>query len=254
MARFGAGAPNRLLVLHGIYGQGRNWASVATALAQMRPEWEVALADLREHGKSRGFPAPHTIAACAADVAALADSLGGVTAVLGHSFGAKVTLSLLATQATPLAQAWIVDADPSARAPEGDSWDMLALLRSLPATFPTRESFVGALAERGLMPAVAGWMATNLERTDGGFTLALDLDAMEALLRDYFASDLWSALEPPRVPVHAIRATGSKVILPAAQQRLRDARGVRLHELSGGHWLNAENPSGVATLLASQLP
>lgn len=254
IARFGAGAPNRLLVLHGIFGQGRNWATVANVLVQMRPEWEVALADLREHGKSRGHPPPHTIVACAADVAALAASLGGVTAILGHSFGAKVALSVLATQATALSQAWIVDADPSARDPAGDSWGMLALLRSLPESFATREAFVGAMAGRGVMPAVAGWMATNLEKREGGYALALDLDAMESLLRDYFASDLWGALEPPRTPVHAIRATGSNVLTHAALDRLRDAKGVTVHELTGGHWLNAENASGVAQLLAAQLP
>lgn len=257
IARFDAAAPHRLLVLHGIFGQGRNWATVANVLVQLRPDWEVALADLRLHGRSReGFAPPHTLDACAGDVAALAASLGGVTAILGHSFSGKVVLSLLERADAPpgLAQAWIVDADPSARAPAGDSWEMLDLLRSMPREWETRERFVGALVSAGLTPPVAGWMATNLERADRGFFLALDLDGLEALLRDYFASDLWAPVEAGRVPLHLLRATGSNVVPGAAADRFRAAPGARLHEIPGGHWLNADNPSGVAQQLAAELP
>ena len=44
-----AGAtPERwLLVLHGIYGSGRNWGSIARRLVDARPEWGVLLVDLR---------------------------------------------------------------------------------------------------------------------------------------------------------------------------------------------------------------
>lgn len=259
IARFDAAAPHRLLVLHGIFGQGRNWATVANVLVQLRPDWEVALADLRLHGRSReGFAPPHTLEACAGDVAELAASLGGVTAILGHSFGGKVVLSLLERADAPasLRQAWIVDADPSARAPAGDSWEMLDRLRSMPREWETRERFIGALVSQGLTPAVAGWMATNLERQEGGrgFLLAPDLDGVEALLRDYFAQDLWAPVERGHLPLHLIRATGSNVVSNAAADRFRAAPRARVHEIPGGHWLNAENPSGVAQQLAAELP
>lgn len=253
IARFAAAAPHRLLVLHGIFGQGRNWSTVANVLVQLRPDWEVALADLRMHGRSQeGFAPPHTLAACAEDVAALAASLGGITAILGHSFGAKVALSYLKRDAPPPAQAWIVDADPAARPPSGESWQMLALLRSLPREWETRERFVGALMETGLPPAAAGWMATNLVREGKSFRLAFDLDAIEALLRDYFANDLEASLRSPGCDVRVIHATGSP-ILDDVLPRLHTA-GVRVHPIAGGHWLNADNPSSVAQLLAAELP
>lgn len=251
IARYAAQAPHRLLVLHGIFGQGRNWASVAQVLVQLRPDWEVALVDLRMHGRSQeGFDPPHTLAACADDVVALARSLGGATAILGHSFGGKVALACLARET--LRQAWIVDSDAAARPPAGESWQMLALLRSLPGEWETRERFVGALMESGLAPAVAGWMATSLVREGVRFRLCFDLDAIEALLRDYFATDLESALVSGRTDVRVIRATGSP-LLDDALPRLQ-AAGVRVHSVSGGHWLNAENASGVAQLLAAELP
>ena len=256
----GEGPPKRLLVLHGIFGQGRNWATVASVLRQTRPDWEVVLVDLRLHGKSReGFVEPHDLRACAGDVAALAAALGGVRAVLGHSFGAKVTLAALESGGVTPGQAWIVDADPSAREPSGDAWEMLALLESLPASVPSRERFVAALLERGLLPPVAAWMATNLEPTeDGGVRLAFDLEGMEALLTSYFTTDLWGPVERPPCGLHVIRADASRVIDAAVLARFEAAAAatqrVHLHTVRGGHWINADNPSGVAVVLGERLP
>src|SRR5688572_17676276 len=86
----GAGAaPERwLLMLHGIYGSGRNWGTIARRLVEARPEWGVLLVDLRNHGGSQGFPPPHTLQASAADVDRLVEALDfHGAAVLGHSFG-----------------------------------------------------------------------------------------------------------------------------------------------------------------------
>src|SRR5690349_11504323 len=102
-----------MLVLHGIYGQGGNWRTFARRLVERRPEWGCALVDLRMHGKSQGAPPPHSLAAAAADVAALAAELGA-RAIAGHSFGGKVTLAVLAG-GTRVDQAWVLDASPSAR-------------------------------------------------------------------------------------------------------------------------------------------
>ena len=62
-----------MFVLHGIYGAGRNWASIARRFVQRRNEWGIVLVDLRLHAGSQGFPPPHTLAACAADLARLAE-------------------------------------------------------------------------------------------------------------------------------------------------------------------------------------
>jgi esterase len=75
-----------LLVLHGIYGAGRNWGSIARRLVEARPEWGAVLVDLRNHGQSRGFAEPHTIASAAADVDRLVEHLDlHAAALLGHS-------------------------------------------------------------------------------------------------------------------------------------------------------------------------
>ncbi len=74
---------------------------MAREIAAARPEWSALLVDLRLHGDSPALDPPHTVEAAAADVRAVieAESSNGapVRALLGHSFGGKVTLAVAAT-------------------------------------------------------------------------------------------------------------------------------------------------------------
>jgi esterase len=108
------GEPERwLYVLHGIYGAGRNWASLVRKVVRRREGWGAVLVDLRQHGGSQGFEPPHTVAAAAEDVARLAESIGREPhAVLGHSFGGKVALVHAREHAHPGGQIWVIDSTP----------------------------------------------------------------------------------------------------------------------------------------------
>jgi esterase len=260
----GARPARWLYVLHGIYGAGRNWASVMRRVVRQRPDWGVLLVDLREHGGSRSQPPPHTVQAAAADLVELADTTGIVpAAVLGHSFGGKVALVFAALDAPParaLLQVWVVDSTPEAREPAGSAWSMLSLLRSMPARFNTRQELVDALASHGMQLPVAQWMATNLEAGDDGtYGWRFDLDALEALLHSFFRTDAWAVVEEPRpgLEVHLVKAEQSSVLAGAALQRADDAArqgSAHVHRVAGGHWVNAENPAAIERLLVQMLP
>lgn len=252
------GEPERWLVmLHGIYGAGRNWGSVARALVEARSEWGALLVDLRQHGGSMGFPGPHTLSAAASDLDAVSPP-AGVRAVLGHSFGGKVAL-LKARDDAAVEQAWVIDSTPDAHTPDGSAWSMLEVLRRMPDRFQDRDAAVEALVAEGVAPSVATWMTTNLERRDGEYGWRIDLDDMEALLRDFFRTDLWDAVEQlrPGLELHFVRATGSPVLSTDAIARLRavgeETGRVFVHEVQGGHWLNADNPEAVVELLGAHL-
>jgi len=260
-----APARRTIVLLHGIYGRGRNWGAIARALTARRPEWAVALVDLRLHGASPSFAPPHTVAACAEDVRGLIARSEGwpapVDAVVGHSFGGKVALSLIADAAAPpLSQVWVVDATPDAGEPEGSAWRMLGIARGLPPRYAARRAAIDALVAGGVDPDTAAWMASNLRRDGDALVWALDWDAMEALLRDFFRRDFWGVVEapPPGVALHFIKATESSRLNDAACARLEAASRatgrVHVHYVPGGHWVHTDNPDAVTALLADALP
>jgi len=245
-----------LYVLHGIFGAGRNWATLARRLAGARPDWGVILVDLRLHGHSQGFEPPHTLAACVHDLGELARSIDRrAGAVLGHSFGGKV--ALMTAPALHPAQVWVVDSTPSRRTPGGSAVRMLEALERLPSRFPDRAACVEALEREGFARHVAQWMATNLVPADGELVWRFDLGGLESLLGDFFRRDLWDVVaSPPRgTEIHLVRATESDVLSDADMERIRSAGdGTFAHELHGGHWLHVDNLEGLLELLARRLP
>ncbi|MBZ0233880.1 MAG: alpha/beta hydrolase [Deltaproteobacteria bacterium] len=263
-----AGAAPRAWALftHGIYGSGGNWRAIARQVVTRRPEWGVVLVDLRQHGRSEPGEPPHTLAACAGDLVALVDELSGggriVRALVGHSFGGKVVLAARA-HVEP-AQAWVLDSTPSARAGEWEApansvrevWESM---RALERTWTRREDFVAAMVERGHAPALAHWVAMNLAPDgSGGYRLRLDLDAIRALLLDYYEVDLWPAVEDAALPgeVWMVVAGRSSTVSADDRARLASLEGRRVHTrtLDAGHWLHIDAPAAVVELLAAELP
>lgn len=83
---YGSGPP--LLILHGLMGQARNWATVAKMFAS---DYRVLAADLRNHGASP-WVSGMTYEDMAEDVAALAEKVGPPVRIIGHSMGGKVAM------------------------------------------------------------------------------------------------------------------------------------------------------------------
>jgi pimeloyl-ACP methyl ester carboxylesterase len=260
VAGSGAEPGSWLYLLHGVFGAGRNWGSIARRLVRERPDWGALLVDLRQHGASQHFPPPHTVPAAAADLAELATAVLPPRALLGHSFGGKVALlaaSLPGLQ-EHVRQLWIIDSTPAAREPGGGAWEMLKLLQQLPDTFQTRDQLIAALGAEGVEHALAQWMATNLHFAHGRYHWRFERDAMEDLLRSFFDTDAWPAVERsgPELDIHFVRATRSSVMDADAIARARraDAGRVHVHDVEGGHWLNADNPDSIVHLLVQNLP
>jgi esterase len=262
VARVGAASPGAraLFFLHGIFGRGRNWTSLARHLSARRTDWECLLIDLRLHGHSLDFPPPHTVAAAADDIARFEHHADlHARAVLGHSFGGKVALAHAASGRVGLEQVWVIDSTPEAREPRGSAWRLLEVVRGLPPSFRSRAEAVQGIEAAGYEHAIARWMASNLEYRGGRYIWRLDFDALETLLRDFFAEDCWHVVESPPegIVLHFVKATRSTVLTEEACDRIA-AAGARhdqafLHRLQGGHWLNVDNAAGVLALLDAHL-
>ena len=79
------------MILHGLFGMGRNWATIAKALSETH---RVLTLDLRNHGASPWDDAMD-YPLMAGDVAKLIETqFAGPVAVIGHSMGGKVAMAL----------------------------------------------------------------------------------------------------------------------------------------------------------------
>lgn len=248
-----------LVMLHGIYGRGRNWQAIAKGVVAARPEYGCWLVDLPYHGASPAASHGDSVSGLAQDVREWLKSEGvEPNAILGHSYGGKIALAMADQQRDARLQVWVIDSTPEVKTPSGSAWNMLEVVRALPVRFDSREQAVQALVERGYALGVGQWMATNLVREGNGFVWALDFDAMERLLRDFFVTDLWRVLESPASghDIHILKASESSAISSAAVVRIEAASGVQVHfhQRQGGHWIHAESPQVIVELLVGGLP
>jgi pimeloyl-ACP methyl ester carboxylesterase len=263
------GDPRRYaLFVHGILGTKANWRGIARAFVKEKPDWGALTVDLPMHGDSQGFDPPWTLANCAEALMEFLAELDLPTQMaLGHSFGGKVVLELAARLAEHeessrrLQSLWIVDSPPGRRddPAASDSHLVISKLRRLPSSFASRKAFAEAAAEEGLSKAIATWLAMNLRRVEGGFVFPLDLDAITALLNDYFATDSWDGLETMAdgLALQFIVGGKSTVFLPEERKRLDALASAGLIDLEvvedAGHWVHAERPDRILEALVSRL-
>lgn len=259
-----SGAAKLAFVLHGALGSGQNFSRFIQRLAGARPEYRYALVDLRHHGHSTGAPAPNTLASCAGDLAALAEALGAEPDVLiGHSFGGKVAIEFARQElSSKLGQVWVLDSLPGVHLTPGDSeiTRVISAVRAVPMPAETRRAVVEHLMrESGLSSGLAEWMATNLKREAERYTWLFDVDAIEALMQDYFRVDLWGYLEASRErpEVQLVVAERSDRWTPELRQRARalpaSTRVVYRELPDSGHWVHVDNPDGLLAMMREHL-
>lgn len=256
--------PDRyMLFLHGILGTRANWRGIARRFIDERDGWGAVLVDLREHGDSLGYAAPHTLRAAAEDIRTLERALGiPVAGAVGHSFGGKVVLEWLRSRAPLATEAWVIDASPSTSTTDRDqsaTADVLHILTKLPRAWSSRDAFVRAVTEEGQPEAIARWLAMNLRREDDGRrTFGPDLDAIRELIEDYARTDCWDIVEsPPRECTIDFVIGGRSSALSAGDRERLDSISkveprVRVHLIAdAGHWVHVDSADALVALLTT---
>jgi esterase len=153
----------------------------------------------------------------------------------------------------------LLDSAPGARPDLVGSADTIAVLELLeraPKEFARREEFLAYVTSQGQSRAIADWLAMNLERTDAGFRLRLDLASIRALLDSYFNSDLWPVIESSSAKIDVVIGGRSRVFNDDDRARLSELERttdgrVRMHVLpNAGHWVHVDDPTGLAAAIA----
>ncbi|MEQ1504835.1 MAG: alpha/beta hydrolase [Myxococcota bacterium] len=252
-------SPRVVWFVHGILGRGRNWRSFARRAVAEFPSFRALAVDLRCHGDTPPLPPPHDLAACAADLEALATLGDPPDVVIGHSFGGKVILDWArATAAATDPALWVLDSPPGPGDSGGESERILALLRAAP-TGPApadRATLAAPLRAAGIAEPIVQWLLTSAVRGPDGWRWGWDLDGIDALLADYLRTDLWGYVEATDREVQLVRAGRSdrwtaddrarfdRLSLPGRPGR------VTAHLVPDvGHWLHVDDPEAVWSLL-----
>ncbi len=257
-------APTRwALFLHGLFGSGANWRGIARKLLESCPGWGAILMDLPMHGQSQGFPPPYTLAESARLLhEGLRKLPAPVEAILGHSLGGKIALSMLAHHPLPeVRHLFVLDSTPSARPDARGSEDTVGvfrLLESMPSVLKSKADFLARCAAAGLREATAQWLAMNLRAVEGGVLFRLDLAALRQLLEDYLVQDLWEVVERPRAGLCVQLVVGERSAVVSMEDRSR--MSAVKHERSSmvilpgaGHWVHVDAPEALLRALVGPL-
>jgi pimeloyl-ACP methyl ester carboxylesterase len=246
----------RVVFVHGLFGQGKNWTTVAKGLADRH---RVTLLDLPNHGHS-----PWTDSADYLDMAELVAgelaALGEPVTLVGHSMGGKVAMQLALRRPELLRGLVVVDVAPveypvrggRTDDPDEEASPFAAFIEAMQAidlgSLNSRADADAALRAAVPSTMVRSFLLQSLVREKlgegGGWRWRLNLDTLE---RDLDLLRGWP--DPPpgaqyEGPVLWIAGANSTYVLPD-DRPVMDALfpSTRLVRVKGaGHWVHSEQP------------
>ncbi len=233
----GQGKP--LIILHGLFGMGDNWKSLAK---QFAGNFEVHAVDQRNHGRS--FHSDDFSYELMVHDLLYYFSRHKIEQafLLGHSMGGK-TAMLFAVEFPGLVSKLIVaDIAPKYYPPHHET--ILQTLHSLDFKKITRRSEVDEiLSTRIKEPKVRQFLSKNVYRLhDHSFTLRFNLAAIEENINDI--GDPLPAYTVYKGPVLFLKGADSGYITEEDRDLIRQhfPASEILSVENSGHWLHAENP------------
>lgn len=246
----GDGRPD-VVLLHGLFGRGKNWAGIARTLADH--DHPSVLFDLPNHGRSH-WSETFDYAGMADEVAdELRLRLGTAAAVtlVGHSMGGKVAMLLALQHPELVRRLVVVDIAPDISDQVRTSVPLVKAMRELDLTALTsRGEAERALAADVDDPAVRQFLLQNLKHTRtpehrNGWRWELNLELLGDHLDDVAA---WPGVDPGLSyagPVLWVGGAESPYIRPEHRpEMLRLFPRTRLVTIPGaGHWVHADAPA-----------
>ena len=238
---------SRVVFCHGLFGQGKNWSTVAKAIAE---DHRVTLVDMPNHGRS-----PHTAGFA---YPTMADTVAGLlsaddpVALVGHSMGGKAAMLVALRHPELVERLCVVDVAPAAYRHQGEFAGYVEAMRGLDLGSLSRrgeadEAMAGAVPD----PVIRAFLLQNLRREtseDGedSWRWQVNLDVLGAHLDQlggWPAEQLQDAT-PYEGPVLWLRGETSGYVrdehAPAMDALFPRNRRVTIK--NAGHWLHSEQP------------
>jgi pimeloyl-ACP methyl ester carboxylesterase len=246
---YGAGPP--LAILHGLFGSGRNWASMAQRLASHH---RVIAIDLRNHGAA---PWADTMdyREMAEDVRATLQARGyDRYSLLGHSMGGKVAMTATLEHGAAVERLIVADIAPVAYAVH--HLGHVKAMRGLDLDKVKRRSE----ADVALAPAIPdaaerAFLLQNLVLQDGQASWRLNLEAIEREMPRLVGFPAIQAGRTYDGPVLFVAGDRSDYLRPEHEPVIRrlfpNAEIANIE--NAGHWLHAEQPSAFLAIVEAFL-
>lgn len=235
-----------LIVMHGLFGSARNWNMLVKRFAERR---HVFALDLRNHGGSP-WDADMSYPAMAADVARFIEDRGWTrAALLGHSMGGKVAMTLALTRPDLVSRLVVADIAPVQYAHTHAPY--VAAMQAAKLDGVSRRGEVEAqLADAVPVASLRAFLMQNLVLEHGKFSWRVNLDAVGAGMADLIGfPDLGAATFDK--PTLFVGGTASDYVTadyePVIKARFSASR-IEMME-GAGHWLHAERPDAFADLV-----
>ena len=246
----------RVVFVHGLFGQGKNWTTIAKGLADNH---RVTLLDLPNHGHS-----PWTDRVDYLDMAELVatelEQFGEPVTLVGHSMGGKVAMQLALRRPELLRALVVVDIAPAVypvsggrtEDPDEEASPFAAYIDAMRAmdldALTSRDDADQALRDAVPSRMVRSFLLQSLVRegsgTGGGWRWRLNLDLLD---RDL--GELRGFPTPPPGasfdgPVLWIAGANSTYVLPEDRPHMDalfpSTRLVKIKD--AGHWVHSEQP------------
>lgn len=242
----------RVVFLHGLFGQGRNFTQAAKALV---PDLRSVLVDLPNHGRSAWTEEADYVVVAEVVATWLRTTYGGEPVhLVGHSMGGKVAMVLALTHPDLVDRLVVVDISPATSDGAGEFEHLLGALAGVDLTTLERRGDADELLREAIDDErVRGFLLQNLRSGSGseggGFRWQANLDLLRRELADIGGfPDLEAAFDHPVLWMAGER---SRYVLPEHEPAMRRLfpRTTQVTIKGAGHWVHSEKPEAFVSAL-----
>ncbi len=241
----GAGAIE-VVFLHGLFGQGKNWTTIARGISDLATSH---LLDLPNHGRSP-WTETFTLDDQTDAVAAWFGRFRHPVAVVGHSLGGKVAMRLALRFPQLVERLMVVDISPVTSELDSGFAPLIEAMRAVDlGSLVSRAAADEQMAPRVPDPVVRGFLLQNLRRQEEGWRWACNLELLGDSLSEIGSWPRIDAAYPGTV--YWVSGRRSHYVRPEHRAVMRDLfpKVVTVGIKDAGHWVHSEAPEAFTATL-----